>query len=294
MSNSVSTFDRVAIMGVGLIGGSIALAAKQRGVAGCIMGIGRDAARLAAAQKLGVIDEFSTSPEACSTVELVVVCTPVNRIADDVAQALQNTPETVLVTDAGSVKASIVADVERQSSQSARYVPAHPLAGSHSTGFEHANADLYNGRLCVLTPTPANTASGIARVRALWEGLGMRIQVLAPDAHDRILALTSHLPHVGAAALADLVTPDQLEFAATGFRDTTRVAAGDPELWTAIVERNSAQLTAGIDALIDSLTAFREALINNQTENVRSFFQRAQRLRSQFHDADSQPHQSHE
>jgi prephenate dehydrogenase len=294
MSEFPPVFERLAIMGVGLIGGSVALAAKKQGLAGCVTGVGRDAARLAAAQQQGVIDEFSTSPGALSEADLIVVCTPVNRIADDIVLALEQSSERALVTDAGSVKGSIVVEVNRRSSAAVRYFPAHPLAGSHHTGFEHADADIFTGRLCVMTPTPGNSEAGIARVQTFWKGLGMRVRLLPADEHDRILALTSHLPHLAAAALAELVPPDHLEFAATGFRDTTRVAAGDPELWAAIFDRNTTQLTAGLDSLIHSLTSFREALVHNRSTDILNFLQRARNLRLQFRDADSQTHQSHE
>ncbi|SFH68626.1 prephenate dehydrogenase [Planctomicrobium piriforme] len=290
MAETGSQFDCIAVMGVGLIGGSIALAAKSCGAARSVIGFGRNRDRLAAAKSHGVIDEAATSSDDLSRAGLIVVCTPVDRIATDVLAALQATEGTsTLVTDAGSVKGSIQRAVDLEYSGD-RFVAAHPLAGSHHSGFEHANASLLPGRLCVLTPRGYPTVDdNVQQVRRFWERLGMRVRLMSVQEHDKTLALTSHLPHLAASAVASLVEPAILEYASTGYRDTTRVAAGDPELWSAIFALNKPEMLRGIDRLVSALQQCRIALDEERHQDLRGFLQGASEARRQYRDDPSRP-----
>lgn len=275
-------FERIAVVGVGLIGGSIALASKARGIAGTVIGVGRRQDRLEQAQRQGILDDFVTELTALSDVNLAVVCTPVDRIALDVTSLLESTGPDMLVTDAGSVKGTICNTVERSVCKAGRFVGAHPLAGSHHTGFEHARRDLFVDRYCVLTPTESTDPRATRRIHQFWERLGMRVREMSPEQHDQILAVTSHLPHLTAAATASLLDERSVEFAATGFRDTTRVAAGDPNLWTAICLANAEQLVNATDQLVSILTRFREAMVRGDSEELTCLLAEAQARRRLF------------
>ncbi len=283
-------FERIAVMGVGLIGGSVALAAKKWGAARHVIGFGRNRDRLQAALGRGVIDEIASTPEELAKCELVVVCTPVDRIADDVLFALNATKETsAIVTDAGSVKGKILTAVD-EVFENDRFIPAHPLAGSHQHGFEHASANLFLTRLCLLTPQPKQvSAPKTLLVKQFWEQIGMRVQTMSAEEHDRILALTSHLPHLAASVVASVVDPKLLSYAATGYRDTTRVAAGDPELWAAILSMNAPSVIEGIDQMIQSLSLYREHLANNRQQALVPLLQQGCENRRQYREDPSHP-----
>lgn len=284
MSHPPFQVEQLAIVGVGLIGGSIAAAARSRQLAKRILGYGRNPSRLEAACKLGVIDDFGTEPSALKNADLVVICTPVDQIARDVQMALGAIPETALVTDAGSVKGAIVDSVFQNAPRSVQYVPAHPLAGSHLTGFEHSTPTLYVNRMCVITPTSQNRKEDVAAIHQFWRGLGMRTCEMSAEEHDQILALTSHLPHLAAAVVASMVEEPMLEFAAGGYRDTTRVAAGDPGLWTAIFRENRSQMIEAIDRMMRSMGEFRNALATDDTAAMKEFLSSAQRKRERYRD----------
>ncbi len=253
----------VAIIGVGLIGGSIGLALRGRVRADRVVGIGRDRAKLEEARSLGAIDSWTTdTAEGVAEAEAAVVCTPVTRIVEDILLAAGRGPDSILVTDAGSTKARIVREVEADPRGCATFVGAHPIAGSERQGVAHARADLFEGRSCVLTPTPATPPDRLARAREFWSGLGCRVFEVAPDVHDDRLALTSHLPHAVASALAACVPPEFFPLAAGAYRDGTRVAGADAALWAGIFRENRGPLLealAGFDAQLDRFRAALEA-----------------------------------
>lgn len=276
--------DQLAIYGVGLIGGSLAAAARARGIARTVIGYGRNPARLEAARAAGIIDEVATDLSQLSGAAVVVVCTPVDLLAGDIIDVLEKTPDTTLVTDVGSVKRPIVNQVSEKTAAAARYIGAHPLAGSHLKGFENSDPQLYEDRLCIMTPGPHHNPESTEMVRQFWQAIGMRVSETTPEEHDRILALTSHLPHLAASAVAAVVDDKLLDFASTGYRDTTRVAAGDPDLWTAIFSQNSNQVAIATDQLIDVLQKFRNAIVLGRQPDVTAFLKIAQDRRAQFRD----------
>ena len=258
--------ETVAIVGVGLIGGSLAAALRQRMIARRVIGIGRDASRLEAARKAGLIDEGSTDlADVARRANLIVFCTPVERVAEGVRAALAGLPSdsalstphsTLLLTDAGSVKGPIcesLADVPN-------FIGAHPIAGSHRQGFEAAEANLFEGKVCVLTPLPSADPDRVHRLERFWHAVGMKTVTMTPDDHDRALAMTSHLPHVVASSLAATLSPENRPLTGTGFRDTSRVAAGDPDLWSGILLNNISHVVAGIEDVQHRLESFRTAL----------------------------------
>ena len=206
--------QHLTIVGVGLIGGSIGLAAKKRGLALRIHGVGRDLARLEAARRLGAIDECHLHwQDAVQQSELIVFCTPVSRIAEQIHEAAAHCKSGALLTDAGSTKRDVVSAVETGLAAQVRFVGAHPLAGSEKKGPDFADADLFVDRWTILTPTEKTPVAAVEDARSFWHALGSRVRLMSPEDHDRALALTSHLPHLLAAAL------DQLETRLRQFRE---------------------------------------------------------------------------
>ncbi len=307
----------LAVIGVGLLGGSIAAAVKQRGLADRVLGIGRNQQRLEKARAAGLIDDLSTDlGEAGRQAELVVVCTPVDRIVDHVraacdgltdrlqsdsssgstpipAEPHQSTGSTdptgsateaastggpefqLLLTDVGSVKGDICRQLSDGLPNQACFVGSHPLAGSEKSGFEHARPDLFEGAVCVVTPTESSSRQAVEQVTAFWQALGMEVVCLSPERHDAVLAQTSHLPHLVAAALASVVSEEHGPFAATGFADTTRIASGDPDLWTAILLRNVEAVVRELDRFGERVRAFRDALARRDEKALRQLLEQA-------------------
>ncbi|HLJ96929.1 MAG TPA: prephenate dehydrogenase/arogenate dehydrogenase family protein [Gemmataceae bacterium] len=270
----------LTIVGVGLIGGSIGLAAKRRKLAEWVLGSGRRQASLNQALAVGAIDEDSLDlAAAVQQAEVAVFCTPVDQIAGQVLASASGCAAGTLLTDAGSTKAEIVRSVEGRLPQGVAFVGSHPLAGSEKRGAEHADADLFQNRLAIVTQTPATDRLAVERTSTFWRALGCRVQVMDPQEHDQALAITSHLPHLLAAALAGILPPELHELTASGFRDTTRIAAGDPSLWTAIFAQNRPALLAALQRLEEQLTLFREALTVENSTAVMDLLAQAKKVR---------------
>ena len=272
--------DTLTIVGVGLIGGSIGLAAKKRSLVRRVRGLGRNPRSLEQAKALGAIDEaVLDSVQAAKNAEVVVVCTPVDSIAKHALEVAPHCPSGALITDAGSTKARIVSEVEAKQPAHVHFVGSHPLAGSEKRGPQYADAYLFHNRWVVLTPTPRTAPAALERTQAFWQALGARVKVMTPDEHDCALALTSHLPHLLASALAGLLPQDLFDLAATGFRDTTRIAAGDPALWTAIFAHNRLALLAALERLEKNLDVFRSALTQEDWPALDRLFAQAKQVR---------------
>jgi prephenate dehydrogenase len=272
--------DKLTVVGVGLIGGSVALAARRRRVAARVTGVDRQPAALERALKRGLIDE-AAADLACGVAdaEVVVFCTPVDHIAAGVLAAAPHCRAGALLTDTGSTKAAILRELDGRLLPGVHFVGAHPLAGSEKQGPEHARANLFEGRLVVLTPPSPPDDNALSRVRAFWEALGARVEVMGAEEHDRALALTSHLPHLAAAALADVVPPDLLGLTATGFHDTTRLASGDPALWAAIFLSNRAAVLTALERLGGQLERFRQALSADDREQLEALLRQGKLVR---------------
>jgi prephenate dehydrogenase len=251
--------ERLAIVGVGLLGGSVAKAARTHGLAREIVGIGRSLDRLKPALQDGALDHATTDVAAGVTgADRVVLGGPVLVNEALLAQVWAAAPAGATVTDVGSTKRGIVAAAARLAAgrPEVRFVGSHPMAGSERTGYGVARADLFTGATVVVTPTDATDAHAVKGVSEFWAAMGARVVTLDPDTHDRAVAAISHLPHVVAWALVDAVTrfePEAMALAAGGFRDTTRIAAADPVMWREILLDNR-------EAILASVAAFRRAL----------------------------------
>ena len=264
---------KLAVVGTGLIGASFAKAARSRGLASEIVGLDADAENAAAALRLGLIDRVVDAvPRDAAAVLLAV---PVDGIADWVRR-LADHPGALF--DAGSVKAPIIESLKaRDGALPPRYVPCHPIAGSERSGPEAADGDLFAGRQAVLTPVPETDPAAIEQVRALWRGVGADAQLMSAADHDRILAVTSHLPHLLAFAYLDRVQADHLSHTGGGFDDFTRIGTAAPHLWASILDLNRGPLIEALGAFKDSLNCFERALANDDREALEALIDAAGR-----------------
>ena len=264
---------KLVVVGTGLIGASFAKAARRRGLSDHIVGLDANAENAAAALRLGLIDRVADAvPRDAAAVLLAV---PVDGIADWVRR-LADHPGTLF--DVGSVKAPIIESVKaRSGALPPRYVPCHPIAGSERSGPEAADADLFAGRQTVLTPAPETDPGAIDRVRALWRGVGAQAQVLTAAEHDRILAVTSHLPHLLAFAYLDRVEADHLSHTGRGFDDFTRIGGAAPALWASILGLNRGPLIEALAVFKDSLARFERCLQRDDREALQALIDAAGR-----------------
>lgn len=282
-------FGKIAVFGVGLIGGSFALALKKAGAATQIVGVGRTAASLARAQELGIIDAISTSvADAVAGADLVLIAAPVAQTGAILASIKPHLQPGTVVTDAGSTKTDvIVAARNALDGKISQFVPGHPIAGREQNGPEAAIADLYVGKKVVLAPLPENAANDVARVAHAWQQCGAIIHRLAAQDHDRVFAAVSHLPHLLAYALVDDIArkphADLLfQYAASGFRDFTRIAGSSPEMWRDISLANQAALLNELDAYIVQLNQLRRLLASGDGGAIEAIYANAQHARQNW------------
>lgn len=282
-------FERVAVIGVGLIGGSFALALKQQGLAGHVTGCGRNADHLARGVALGVIDDYSTSVQAAVRgADLVLLAMPVGA-SQAVFEAMvgQLAPETI-ITDAGSTKASVIRAAQAAfGAVPPRFVPGHPVAGTEQSGVEAAFATLFKGRRVILTPLEQTDTQAVSAVRALWQSVGAGVVEMDADHHDEVLAATSHLPHLLAYSLVDTLARmaerrEVFEYAAGGFADFSRIASSSPDMWVDIAEGNRDALLSVLDDYLGGLNRLRADIDNGRWPEVRQLFARAKLARDGF------------
>jgi prephenate dehydrogenase len=274
------TLETLTIVGVGLIGGSVGLAARQRRVARRVVGVGLHRDTLDRARLQGVIDEACLDlAAAVRAADLVVFCTPVDHLVEQIVAAAPHCAAHAVLTDVGSTKAVIVHGVEERLPAGAAFVGSHPLAGSEKQGSDHATPHLFSNRVTVVTPTARTPPAALERVSAFWAALGARVHRMSPEDHDEALALTSHLPHLLASALAGLLPPHLQDLTATGFRDTTRIAAGDAALWTAIFTQNRPALLRALAALRGRLDGIEDALQHHHLSAIHAWLDQAKKVR---------------
>ena len=274
--------DTVAIVGVGLIGGSIGLALRRRGLARHVVGIGHREDSLRVALDRGAVTRTTLElAEGVAEAEWVVVCTPVARIARDVRAAADHCRPGAIITDAGSTKAKIVEQVGNALPRGVRFIGSHPLAGGERSGPAAADADLFADRLVVLTPSALTAADDVVRVSQFWQALGARLMTMTADDHDRLLASSSHLPHLVAAVLAAATPEEAISLTATGWADSTRIAAGDPELWRQIFASNRASVLKSLRNFEDVLADIRAALQAGDDQRVLEILRAGQDRRRQ-------------
>lgn len=270
----------IGIVGVGLIGGSIAAALKAREYSGKIIGFGRNADRLQAARTSGLIDDFATEPEPLvKQVSFIVVCTPVDRIVEDVRRFAELSGPGTVITDAGSVKGEICWKLSDYAARDVSFIGSHPLAGSEKNGFEYAIPELFEDRICFITPDSAAKPRDVQRVEEFWSFLGMRIHPLTPSEHDRLMSVTSHAPHLIAAAIALLLEENDRPFTGTGFQDTTRIAAGDPGLWRAILYQNRQEVSRTLKRFSEIIGILAQAIEYGDRHTLEQLLEQAKNNR---------------
>lgn len=280
-------FKKIVIFGVGLIGGSFALALRKADAVGEVVGFGRSAANLQQALSLGIIDRIGQDIAAeVGDADLVLLATPVGQMAELMARIAPHLGKHTLITDGGSTKSDVVRDAYAHLGEKvAQFVPAHPIAGAEQSGAAAAGADLYAGKNVVLTPLPENSAQSVARVQAAWQACGANIHQLTHAEHDAVFAAVSHLPHLLSFALVhDLAQRDNrdllLSFAASGFRDFTRIAASSPEMWRDICLANRAALLKELQIYIAELNRINAVLAAGDATQLEQTFRAASELRA--------------
>jgi prephenate dehydrogenase len=276
----------LAVIGVGLLGGSVAKAARQGGLARRIVGIGRDAGRLQPALDDGTLDLAVTDLDAgVRDADFVLLAAPVLTIEGLLERVWRAAPVGAVVTDVGSTKRNIVRAAERLAAgRPLAFVGSHPMAGSEQAGYRVARSDLFRGATVVVTPTEATELAALKKTTEFWEALGARVTSLDPETHDRTVAAISHLPHLIACALVDgaaRVEPAAFELAARGFRDTTRIAAGDPDMWTEIFLANRDALTATVEAFREALGELQQVIDGGRADALRAVLARIKATRDQ-------------
>ena len=264
-------FDKLAVVGLGLLGGSVAAAARARGLVRTVVGAARRPAPLKWALEAGLVDAVATPAEAVAGADLVVLGTPVGSMARVVADIAGRLSSGCIVTDVGSVKASVVEILPGLLPQGVEFVGSHPMAGSHLRGPEHASADLFVGASCVVTPRTGQDPAAVEKIENFWRALGARVTRRTPSAHDEEVAWVSHLPHLVAFAFADALrsAPTRVgELAGAGFRDFTRIAQSDAELWGEILSLNGKALSGPLNHFSASVARLARVLEEGDSESL--------------------------
>ena len=275
---------RLSILGVGLLGGSLGLAVKRRASGATIVGYGHRRETLDEALRIKAIDVAATSAaEAVNGADFVVLCTPVGLFEPLLKEIGPAVGAGTVVTDVGSTKRKVVEQAERMLPAGGRFVGSHPMAGSEKRGVRYASADLFEGAVCITTPTARTDPAALEQVEGLWRSLGMKVTRLSPQEHDRRLADISHLPHALAAALVAMQEEPSLALAGNGFRDVTRIAAGDGGLWRDILAENSDNLRDGVVRLQQHLERLLKHLDSGDPEAARAWLDEAAARRKGMH-----------
>jgi len=282
-------FGKITVVGVGLLGGSIGLAVKRRKLARQIAGFVRRAASLKDCEKAGAVNFATTDlPAAVWEADLVILCAPLGQMRPLAERMLPALKPGAVVTDVGSVKASVVSELESLIARSgAHFVGSHPMAGAEKTGVNAARADLFVNAVCVVTPTKKTNRAALKKVERFWKALGSQVLELNPATHDALVSRSSHLPHVMAATLANLVLNPaqprlQAALCANGFRDTTRIASGSPEMWRDIALANRRNLAKSLDAFVAELKKFQRGLRKGEAQAMAAFFETAKQRRDDW------------
>lgn len=270
------TFSKAGIAGAGLIGGSIGIDLKKKGIARHVVAVGRHEGSLAVAKRKKAIDTGSLNPEVLEGCDLVVLAAPVEAIIKQACLLKRHIPDDCIVIDVASTKEIIVKTMSRIFP---RFVGCHPIAGSEKRGIANARAGLFHGANCIITPVKATDAGALAAVKDLWVRLGAKPVIMDPSRHDRMLAYTSHLPHVMAFALLDALPAAYLAQSPRSFRDMTRIAGSSPELWDDICMTNRANLARSIGAFTGRMQAVRSAIGRGDKAALRRIMKRAQTKR---------------
>lgn len=280
--------DRLCIIGIGLIGGSLALALKKAGYCGTVIGIGRSAKNLELALNKGIIDAASHDLSAVQGADVVVLATPVGATERVCREIVAYLDAAAILTDVGSVKKAVVKQVQQAFGElPANFVPGHPIAGNENSGAAAASSDLFVDRRVLLTPAGVTSEDALDKVQAMWQAAGAQVETMSIEQHDRVLAASSHLPHMLAFGLVDsLARQDESEeifrYAAGGFRDFTRIASSDPVMWRDICLYNREALLNAMDSYQSDLAELRKAIEASDAAALQSVFSRAKAARDRF------------
>jgi prephenate dehydrogenase len=285
-------FKQVAIVGVGLIGGSLGMVLKRDADADCIIGVGRRVGNLRTAVQMGAIDRYVEDPvDAVAGADLVVLATPVDSYAHHLKAWADRLQPEAIVTDVGSVKGPLVAQAEAFMPEGAHFVGAHPIAGREKTGVAAGSVDLFRQARCILTPTVRTNPQALERVRTMWEVAGSVVSTMDPFVHDHVLGAVSHLPHVAAYALINALLDvqtrsasavDLLSFSGGGLRDTTRIAASSPEMWRDIFLWNRQKLCEFIDVYVQQLQQLKRCIETGDGSAIEKELERAKQARERL------------
>lgn len=278
--------DKLAVVGVGLIGGSLALALKEAGAVGHVVGIGRGLPNLETALRLGVVDSFTQDlAEGVADADVIFLATPVQALGAVAEQAMPYLKSGAILTDGGSVKQAVIDAIEPHLRQDIQFVPGHPIAGTENSGAEAAFATLYRQRRCILTPTARTSVEALECMSRMWQLVGSQVVVMDVDKHDRVLAAISHLPHMVAYALVNAVgaydryNENILEYSAGGFRDFTRIASSDPTMWRDIALTNREALIEMMEQFETFFAELKEDVALGSGERLFEFFRRSKQSR---------------
>jgi prephenate dehydrogenase len=269
-------FNKVAIVGVGLIGGSLGLAIKKRKLADKVIGVSRQRKTLRAAIRSKAIDIASQDIGIVKDADLIILAAPVGAILTLAPKIAKIAKKNCIITDVGSTKKEIVSSLEKVFSN---YAGSHPLAGSEKRGVVNACADLFNNSLCILTPTRATRPVVLNKIKSLWQAIGARIAILAPDKHDKVLSFISHLPHIAAFSLIDTIDRQDLKFASGGLKDTTRIACSDAKLWADIFLSNRKNILKSINEFQQKLSGIKSAVTRKDKKLLLRILQQAKNKR---------------
>jgi len=274
-------WKKASIIGVGLLGGSLGQALRKRKLVGQVVGCVRRQLTLTEALRAGAVDSATLDfAEGVAGADLVVLCTPIAQMRETLKKLLPHLKRGAIITDVGSVKGSVVRDLESLAAKAgAHFVGSHPMAGSEKMGVNAARPDLYEGAVCIVTPSVKSNARAVQAVAQLWRSVGARVLKLSPSVHDRMVARSSHLPHLLAAQLVNYTlgskAVEQSLLCATGFRDTTRVASGSPEMWRDIAVANRTNLSKTLGKFIGELRALQKKVQAGDEKALAKFFEQA-------------------
>lgn len=283
-------FDTVSIIGIGLIGSSIARGIKKHNIANKVVGYAKTLKTREKAMDLGYMDQvFDSANDAIKDADLVILCVPVGANRDIMIEISDNLSEGTILTDVGSVKAEVIKQLKDIIPDKVSFIPAHPIAGTEFSGPESGFAELFDHKWCVLTPYEKSKKQDIKKVKNFWERLGMNVDEMSPEYHDLVLAITSHIPHliayniVGTATnLAEITRKEVTKYAAGGFRDFTRIASSDPIMWRDIFLNNQEAVLEMLDKFSDDLSSLREAIKKKDGKELQKYFTKTRDIRKRI------------
>ena len=279
--------NKITIIGVGLIGGSLAKAIKENNLAKVVFGFGRDLNRLEEAQKANVIDQFSTNlQDAINDSDIVIIATPVGSFQEILSEIKPFLTSKIVISDVGSTKTNIASIVSQTLGDYSNYfIPAHPIAGKEKSGFEASESNLFNNRKVIITPLETSSTDSINLIQKMWEGTGADVDFMSPESHDELLGMTSHLPHMLAFSLVNYLiskNPSASIYAAGGFKDFSRIASGDAVMWRDICIQNKDQIISHIKGYQKTLNSLVDAIENENSDELDLLFTSAKKTRDSW------------